>query len=55
MHGKQFIDCFYDYHRAHEGVLGDGSQVERVLEPSGGVGAEVVVDVVGENGSTAEG
>jgi NAD+-dependent secondary alcohol dehydrogenase Adh1 len=40
---------------AHEGVLGDGSQVERVLELTGGVGAEVVVDFVGENGSTAEG
>lgn len=40
---------------AHEGVLGDGSQVEAVLELTGGVGAEVVVDFVGEGGSTAEG
>jgi NAD+-dependent secondary alcohol dehydrogenase Adh1 len=40
---------------AHVGVLGDWSQVERVLELTGGVGAEVVVDFVGENGSTAEG
>jgi NAD+-dependent secondary alcohol dehydrogenase Adh1 len=36
-------------------VLGNGSQVERVLELAGGVGAEVVVDFVGENGSTAQG
>jgi NAD+-dependent secondary alcohol dehydrogenase Adh1 len=40
---------------ADVGVLGDGSQVEQVLELTGGSGAEVVVDFVGENGSTAEG
>lgn len=40
---------------AHQGVLADGSQVESVLELTHGAGAEVVVDFVGENGSTAEG
>jgi NAD+-dependent secondary alcohol dehydrogenase Adh1 len=40
---------------AHQGVLADGSQVESVLELTGGHGAEVVVDFVGENGSTSEG
>ena len=36
-------------------VLADGSQVERVLELTGGHGAEAVVDFVGEGGATAEG
>jgi NAD+-dependent secondary alcohol dehydrogenase Adh1 len=40
---------------ADVGVLGDGSQVEQVLDLTGGAGAEVVVDFVGENGSTSEG
>jgi NAD+-dependent secondary alcohol dehydrogenase Adh1 len=40
---------------AHHGVLADGSQVESVLDLTGGHGAEVVVDFVGENGSTSEG
>ena len=40
---------------ADRGVVADGSQVEQVLELTGGHGAEVVVDFVGENGSTAEG
>jgi NAD+-dependent secondary alcohol dehydrogenase Adh1 len=40
---------------AHQAVLADGSQVESVLELTHGTGAEVVVDFVGENGSTAEG
>ncbi|GAA1901020.1 NAD+-dependent secondary alcohol dehydrogenase Adh1 [Williamsia serinedens] len=40
---------------ADRGVVADGSQVEQVLELTGGHGAEVVVDFVGENGTTAEG
>ena len=40
---------------ADHGVLGEGKQVEEVLDLTGGHGAEVVVDFVGENGSTAEG
>ena len=40
---------------ADVGVLGDGSQVEAVLELTHGFGGEVVVDFVGENGSTSEG
>ncbi len=40
---------------ADRGVLADGSHVEQVLELTGGHGAEVVVDFVGENGSTKEG
>jgi NAD+-dependent secondary alcohol dehydrogenase Adh1 len=40
---------------ADVGVLGDGSQAEAVLDLTDGHGAEVVVDFVGENGSTAEG
>lgn len=40
---------------ADVGITADGSQVEQVLELTGGAGAEVVVDFVGENGSTAEG
>jgi NAD+-dependent secondary alcohol dehydrogenase Adh1 len=37
------------------GVVADGSQVEQVLEITGGKGAEAVVDFVGEGGATAEG
>ncbi len=40
---------------ADVGVLGDGTHVEAVLDLTGGTGAEVVVDFVGENGSTSEG
>ncbi|MQA32949.1 NAD(P)-dependent alcohol dehydrogenase [Modestobacter roseus] len=40
---------------ADRSVLADGSQVEQVQELTGGHGAEVVVDFVGEGGSTKEG
>jgi NAD+-dependent secondary alcohol dehydrogenase Adh1 len=40
---------------ADEGVLADGTQVERVLELTGGNGAEVLIDFVGEGGATTEG
>lgn len=40
---------------ADHGITADGSQVERVLELTGGHGAETVIDFVGEGGSTAEG
>ena len=40
---------------ADHGVVADGSQVEQVLELTGGNGAEVVVDFVGEGGATAGG
>ena len=40
---------------ADHGVVADGTQVEQVLELTGGHGAEVVVDFVGEGGATAEG
>jgi NAD+-dependent secondary alcohol dehydrogenase Adh1 len=36
-------------------ILADGSQVQKVLELTGGHGAEAVVDFVGEGGATAEG
>jgi NAD+-dependent secondary alcohol dehydrogenase Adh1 len=36
-------------------VLADGSHVDKVLELTGGNGAEAVVDFVGEGGATAEG
>jgi NAD+-dependent secondary alcohol dehydrogenase Adh1 len=36
-------------------VVADGTQVEQILELTNGHGAEVVVDFVGENGTTAEG
>ena len=36
-------------------MVADGTQVEEVLELTGGHGAEVVVDFVGEGGATAEG
>jgi len=40
---------------ADHGVVAEGKQVEEVLEITGGLGAEVVVDFVGEGGATAEG
>jgi NAD+-dependent secondary alcohol dehydrogenase Adh1 len=40
---------------ADHGVVADGGHVEQVLELTGGHGAEVVVDFVGEGGSTHEG
>ena len=40
---------------ADHGVVADGTQVEQVLELTGGHGAEIVVDFVGEGGATAEG
>ncbi|MCW2817699.1 MAG: Zn-dependent alcohol dehydrogenase [Marmoricola sp.] len=40
---------------AHHGVVAEGGQVEEVLGLTGGNGAEVVVDFVGEGGATAEG
>ncbi|MDI9898169.1 NAD(P)-dependent alcohol dehydrogenase [Rhodococcus sp. IEGM 1381] len=36
-------------------VVADGTQVDQIMELTGGFGAEVVLDFVGENGSTAEG
>jgi NAD+-dependent secondary alcohol dehydrogenase Adh1 len=40
---------------ADHGVVADGSQVDQVLGITDGLGAEVVVDFVGEGGATAEG
>jgi NAD+-dependent secondary alcohol dehydrogenase Adh1 len=40
---------------AHHGVVADSTHVEQVLELTGGNGAEVVIDFVGEGGSTGEG
>ncbi len=40
---------------ATHGVVADGTQVEQVLELTGGKGAEVVMDYVGEGGSTKQG
>lgn len=40
---------------ADHGIVAAGNQVEEVLQLTGGLGAEVVVDFVGEGGSTAEG
>ena len=40
---------------ADHGVVADGTQVEQVLELTGGAGAEVLLDFVGEGGATAEG
>ncbi|GAA5121429.1 NAD(P)-dependent alcohol dehydrogenase [Pseudonocardia adelaidensis] len=40
---------------ADEGVVADGGHVDHVLELTRGAGAEVVVDFVGEGGSTSEG
>ncbi|MEV6641724.1 NAD(P)-dependent alcohol dehydrogenase [Amycolatopsis sp. NPDC051371] len=40
---------------ADHGVVGDGSQVSRVLNLTGGNGAETVIDFVGEGGATKDG
>lgn len=40
---------------AQHGIVADGTQVEQVLELTGGHGAEAVLDFVGEGGATAEG
>ncbi|MEV6284980.1 NAD(P)-dependent alcohol dehydrogenase [Kribbella sp. NPDC051770] len=40
---------------AYSTVLSDGGQVEEVLEQTGGAGAQVVLDFVGENGTEADG
>jgi NAD+-dependent secondary alcohol dehydrogenase Adh1 len=40
---------------ADHGILADGTQVDQVLELTGGNGAETVVDFVGESGATREG
>ncbi len=40
---------------ADSAVVADGSQVEQVLELTGGHGAEAVIDFVGEGGSTKQG
>lgn len=40
---------------ADEGVIADGGQVEQVRSLTGGKGAEVLIDFVGEGGATSEG
>jgi NAD+-dependent secondary alcohol dehydrogenase Adh1 len=40
---------------ADVGILADGTQVQQVLDLTGGKGAEAVIDFVGEGGATAEG
>jgi NAD+-dependent secondary alcohol dehydrogenase Adh1 len=40
---------------ADHAVVADGTQVEQVLELTGGSGAEAVIDFVGEGGATSEG
>ncbi len=40
---------------ADQGIVADGTQIEQVLELTGGKGAEAVIDFVGEGGSTKEG
>ncbi|MGW1343060.1 NAD(P)-dependent alcohol dehydrogenase [Kribbella sp. NPDC002412] len=40
---------------ADHGIVADGTQVQDVLDLTGGHGAEAVVDFVGEGGATAEG
>jgi NAD+-dependent secondary alcohol dehydrogenase Adh1 len=40
---------------ADHGIVADGDHVQAVLELTGGHGAEVVVDFVGEGGATSEG
>ena len=40
---------------ADHGIVADGTHVQQVLDLTGGVGAEAVVDFVGEGGATAEG
>jgi NAD+-dependent secondary alcohol dehydrogenase Adh1 len=40
---------------ADQGIVADGTQIEQVLELTGGHGAEALIDFVGEGGSTKEG
>ncbi|QNK81494.1 NAD(P)-dependent alcohol dehydrogenase [Nakamurella sp. PAMC28650] len=40
---------------ADHGIVADGTQIEQVLQLTGGKGAEAVIDFVGEGGSTKEG
>jgi NAD+-dependent secondary alcohol dehydrogenase Adh1 len=40
---------------ADHAIVADGNQVQQVLDQTGGNGAEVVIDFVGEGGSTKEG
>ncbi|MFJ3718005.1 NAD(P)-dependent alcohol dehydrogenase [Streptomyces sp. NPDC090057] len=40
---------------ADHGIVADGGHVEQVLELTGGLGAEVVIDFVGEGGATRDG
>ena len=40
---------------ADKGIVADGSQVQQVLDLTGGHGAEAVLDFVGEGGATKEG
>lgn len=40
---------------AHRTVRADGAQVQQVLDATGGTGAQVVLDFVGENGTEADG
>ncbi|MFG1817632.1 NAD(P)-dependent alcohol dehydrogenase [Kribbella sp. NPDC049174] len=40
---------------ADHGIVADGTQVQAVLDLTGGKGAEAVIDFVGEGGATAEG
>ncbi|MFC3452451.1 NAD(P)-dependent alcohol dehydrogenase [Amycolatopsis speibonae] len=40
---------------ADHGILADGSQIEQVLDLTGGEGAETVIDFVGEGGATKDG
>ncbi|GAA4666420.1 NAD(P)-dependent alcohol dehydrogenase [Gordonia humi] len=40
---------------ANHGIVADGTHVEKILEMTGGHGAEAVLDFVGEGGATAEG
>ena len=40
---------------ADHAILADGSHIDKVLELTGGHGAEAIIDYVGENGATSEG
>ncbi len=40
---------------ADHGIVADGTQIDQVLELTGGHGAEALIDFVGEGGSTEEG
>lgn len=40
---------------ADHAILADGSHIDKVLELTGGHGAEAIIDYVGENGATTEG